>query len=72
MNFTISVGRFEGLANLFRKPDRLFRIQPAARMQEVAKCLSLHEVHGDELQSTSFTDVIDPDDIFVSDFAGQQ
>src|SRR5437763_204853 len=71
MDHTDAVGGVQTAADLLRDLDRLFRRELLFLLDQAAQIMAFHELHGDELQAIGVAQVVDPNDILVSDLMGE-
>ena len=71
MNYTFSVGGFQSAANLEHDSGRLLGRKLALFNQQLTEVPALHEVHGDELDSVGLSEIINANDVFMRDLAGE-
>jgi hypothetical protein len=72
MDDSHAVRSFEGSADLLHDLDSFLGRELGLLMDEGAEILALDVLHGNELHPLGFAQVIDADDIFVCNLAGQQ
>ena len=72
MNHADSVRRLQGAADLLHDLDGFFRSELLLFLNERAQIVTLDKLHGDELHSVGVAEIVDANDILVSDLMGEQ
>ena len=67
MNYPFPVSRGQAAGYLLHDVDCLDNPELAALLEQLVKVISLDELHGDELHTLGFAQVVDPNHIAVGD-----
>lgn len=72
MDYALVMGGLQGLTKLPRKFEAALERKRALFLEDVVEILTVHECHSDEFHTVGFAEIVDTQNVFVGDSAGEE